>query len=73
MMAISPEQERASREWLAPSAAARLLGVSAPRVRQLMAEGKLEFNWTPLGRVVSVASVADLAEQRRQTAVRARA
>ncbi len=50
--------------YLGPSAAARELGVSYERVRRLMADGRLDFVPTPLGRVISRASVEELAAQR---------
>lgn len=43
--------------WLTPTQAARILGVSRLRVRQLMNDGKLEYTRTPLGRLVDAQSV----------------
>jgi excisionase family DNA binding protein len=53
-----------SEEWLSPTQAANRLHLSAQRVRQLVAEGKLEAVATPLGRLISAAGVAALAAER---------
>ena len=53
-----------SRGWLTPAQSARVLGVTPMRVRQLMAEGKLEHQWTPLGRILNPDSVERLRSQR---------
>lgn len=52
--------------YLAPSAAGRVLGVSAGRVRQMVAEGKLPAGVTPLGRLLPAGAVEDEARCRRQ-------
>jgi excisionase family DNA binding protein len=44
-------------KWMTPTQAARMLGVSPIRVRQLMKDGKLEYTVTPLGRLVDTESV----------------
>jgi excisionase family DNA binding protein len=44
--------------------AARELGLSETRVRELIAQGKLEAEITPLGRLISGASVESLKEAR---------
>jgi len=46
--------------YLAPSEAARSLGVSAVYIRKLMAQGKLRYVWTSLGRLVEPASVEEV-------------
>ena len=50
--------------YLSPSQAGRELKVSVERVRQLMEQGALEFERTPLGRLVLAASVERLRKQR---------
>jgi len=50
--------------WLTPATAARLLGVTPCRVRQLIQEGKLVCERTPLGRLIDPASVEKLARER---------
>ena len=50
---------------IGPSEAARRLGVSAQRVRQLGAEGKLPVVRTKLGRLFPVDAVDALVAQRR--------
>ena len=52
--------------WLTPTQAGRRLNLSAERVRQLTAEGRLAYLCTPLGRLLDPASVERLAEERRQ-------
>jgi hypothetical protein len=42
------------------------LGVTPHRVRQMLAEGKLDYVWTPYGRLVSVESVRQLRAAREQ-------
>ncbi len=49
--------------WLSPAEAARRLGVTGTRIRQMMQEGKLEFLQTPIGRIVSAASVDRLCQR----------
>lgn len=48
------------------SQAARVLGISAERVRQLAARGALPSSRTPLGRLYSRAAVEALAARRRE-------
>ena len=48
------------------SEAARVLGISAERVRQLAARGALPSRRTPLGRLYSRAAVEALAARRRK-------
>jgi excisionase family DNA binding protein len=50
--------------YVGPSAAARRLGVSAERVRQLATEGKLASTVTPLGRLFRLDDVDALARAR---------
>jgi excisionase family DNA binding protein len=52
--------------YLAPSEAGRVLGVSAARVRQMVAEGKLPAVTTSLGRLLPAGAVEDEARRRRQ-------
>ena len=61
-----PRQEAgmSTDQFLGPSAAARELGVSYERVRRLMADGRLSFVPTPLGRLVERSSVEAMAAQR---------
>ena len=54
-----------STRWLTPSQAARELGVTPARIRQLLATGRLPHDPTPLGRLIPAASVAELADERR--------
>lgn len=54
------------RKWLSPAAAARELGVTPQRVRQLLAAGRLDYEWTPLGRVVDAGAVEALRLERAQ-------
>ena len=49
-----------------PAQAAHRLQLTPARVRQLLAEGKLDYVETPIGRVVMVESVERLAAQREQ-------
>jgi excisionase family DNA binding protein len=56
-----------AREYLAPSEAARRLGLSRERVHQLIEEGRLSAVRTPLGRIVPAADVE--AEVRRRRAL----
>lgn len=51
-------------EWLSPTEAANLLGISSNRVRQLADAGKLVAERSPLGRLISRASVEQLREER---------
>jgi excisionase family DNA binding protein len=50
--------------YLAPSEAARSLGVSAVYVRKLMEQGKLRFVWTSLGRLVEPQSIEEVRSAR---------
>ena len=52
-------------QWLTPSEAARELGVTPARIRQLIASGQLACDRSPLGRLVLASSVAKLAAERR--------
>jgi excisionase family DNA binding protein len=54
--------------WMTPSQAARLLQVSAERVRQLVRAGRLRAVTTPLGRLLPRAAVEAEAERRRRRA-----
>ena len=51
-------------EKIGTSGAARLLGVSEQRVRQLAASGALPFEQTPLGRLYAIDDVHRLIAQR---------
>ena len=51
-------------KWLSPAEAARELGVTPQRVRQLLAAGRLDYQWTPLGRVIDAAAVEALRTER---------
>lgn len=50
--------------WLTPAQAAHILGVTTQRVRQWLAQGKLEHVWTPLGRIIDPHSVGQMKEVR---------
>lgn len=52
-------------DYVAPSEAARRLGRSASRIRQLITEGKLAAVQTPLGKIIPVAAVEAEARRRR--------
>jgi excisionase family DNA binding protein len=52
--------------WLSPSEAARELGVSAGRVRQMVEEGKIPAIRTALGRLVDGDAVTSLARERKR-------
>ena len=43
--------------WMSPSEAARALGLSSERIRQLTNEGKLAAERTPLGRLIDAEAV----------------
>ena len=60
--------ESATREWLTPAQAARLLGVTPQRVRQLADAGSLTCTRTPLGRLLDPDSVAAALAERTPTA-----
>lgn len=51
-------------EYLTVAQAARVLGVTPARVRQLGAERKLSPIWTPLGRLFAKGEVEALREER---------
>jgi excisionase family DNA binding protein len=51
---------------LSPSQAAKVLGLTPARVRQLVDAGKLEAERTALGRLIPAKSVFDLLEERTQ-------
>jgi hypothetical protein len=53
------------KEWVGPAEAARRLGLSGSRVRQLIGEGRLAAVVTPLGRIVPVEAVEAEARRRR--------
>jgi predicted site-specific integrase-resolvase len=59
------------RELLTMSAAARELGLSSDRLRQLARAGRLAVVLTPYGRVVPRAEVARLLAERRARALKA--
>jgi hypothetical protein len=54
--------------WLRPSDAARLLGRSTRRVKELADAGRLEVIWTPYGRLIRRESVLLLIEERTRNA-----
>jgi excisionase family DNA binding protein len=54
--------------WLTPTQAARVLQISAERVRQLVRSGRLNAVLTPLGRLLPRAAVEAEAERRRRRA-----
>ncbi len=56
-------------EWLTPSQAARLLQLSAQRVRVLGAEGRLPFLRTPLGALFRREDVERFARERAARAI----
>lgn len=51
-------------EWLAPSEAARILGVSIRTLHNMADSGKLVAQRTPIGRLISSESVHELKELR---------
>ena len=51
-------------QWLTPTQAGRRLELSAERVRQLTAEGRLACVRTPLGRLLDPRDVERLGEER---------
>ncbi len=53
-----------AQEWLTPAQAANRLGISGQRVRQLMTEGRLDYQHTPLGRLIDAASVTREVQRR---------
>lgn len=54
--------------WLTPSQAARLLGLSAGRVRQLADDGRLPSTRTGYGRLFAAADVEALRKEREEHA-----
>ena len=54
--------------WLSPAQAARVLGVTPQRVRQMTNEGRLRCQWTPLGRMIDFAAVEALRTERARKA-----
>ena len=57
-------QDMSTVEWLTPARAARILGVTPQRVRQMMRSGELVCVHTPLGRLADPASVERLRVER---------
>jgi excisionase family DNA binding protein len=53
-------------EWLTPAQAARALGLTPLRVRQLVDAGRLDATRTPLGRLVRASAVAAMVVERQQ-------
>ena len=53
-------------DWLTPTQAGRRLELSAERVRQLTADGRLPCIRTPLGRLLDPRDVERLAAERRR-------
>ena len=51
-------------DWLSPSQAARLLGLTPRRIRQMSAEGILSFEQTPLGRAYRREHIEQVKEAR---------
>ena len=54
--------------WLSTSQAARALGVSPERIRQLMNEGRLHYQRTPIGRLLAADAVEALRAERARKA-----
>jgi hypothetical protein len=54
----------ATQEWLSPAQAARLLGVTPERIRQLERAGRVTCVRTALGRLLDPADVERLAAER---------
>ena len=61
---VLTQNPTSSSHWITPSQAARLLGVSAQWVRVLADQGTIRSERTPLGRLLDVQSVDDLARTR---------
>ena len=55
-------------KWLSPAQATRELGVTPQRVRQLMNEGHLRHERTPIGRLVDADAVETLRIERARKA-----
>lgn len=51
-------------DWLSTTQAARILGLSSERVRQLMVSGKLKHQRTPIGRLIDPRSIEELRRER---------
>jgi len=51
-------------QWLAPTEAARILGLTTDRIRQFCNEGRLTHLRTPLGRLIEGASVEQMRAER---------
>jgi hypothetical protein len=54
--------------WLSAAQAARILGVTSARIRQMTLAGRLLYVQTPLGRIYNRAEVEALAASREETA-----
>lgn len=54
-------------EWVSPAQAARILGVTTARVRQLALAGRLPFTQTPMGRIFAREEIERLAASRQST------
>ena len=52
--------------WLSPAQAARELGLTPQRVRQLLVSGQLRYQATPLGRLIDADAVKALRIEREQ-------
>jgi hypothetical protein len=52
-------------EWVSPAEAARIVGVTSARIRQLSLAGRLAFQQTPMGRMYWRREIEALAEERR--------
>jgi hypothetical protein len=50
--------------WLSPAQAARVIGVTPQRIRQLMRSGELKSSETPLGRILPRDEVERYARER---------
>lgn len=57
-------------EWITTAAASHRLGLTPQRVRDYLAEGRLEHRWTPLGRLISAADVERMVVQRTERSAR---
>jgi hypothetical protein len=54
-----------TREWFSTSQAARRLGLSASRLRQLtVVEGRLPYTQTPLGKLIAAEDLTRFAQER---------
>lgn len=59
---LNPQVEMS--EWLSPAQAARMLGVTTSRIRQLSLAGHLHFEQTPMGRIYRRSEIERLAASR---------